>query len=296
MGNMRACVGVFCGLVASACGGGWLSAFNECNPDRGDALGRTTVELDVRKVAVRSSEMPVGNLVVDAMFDAATAACVPGDSSRPCPVAALENAGGIRNTTACGERDTIPIGTLFNSDVGDMLPFATNQLVVVDVTGEELWLMLEHSSALLGQVGEAGAAGFFLQVHGVAFEVNCAGTSQGLSSSGDRILNRGGRVDPTRVFVNGVQLSLTATYPVLMNSFVAGAKDGFLALAQRNADDSVIKGGDGKVLTKPSTFVLLDGAKVSEAAALQRYVKTRTVVAPRVEGRIRILASCVPTQ
>ena len=108
----------------------------------------------MRKVAVRTAEMPVGNLVVDAMFEAAVAACVPGDPARPCPVAALENAGGIRNTTACGERQVVPAGTLFEKDADDMLPFATNQLVVVNVTGEELWLMLEHSATLLGQVGE----------------------------------------------------------------------------------------------------------------------------------------------
>ena len=296
MPGMRAALlGSLC-LVLTGCGGGWLSAFNECNPDRGEALGRTTVELDVRKVAVRGAEMPVGNLVVDAMFEAATAACVAGDSTRPCPVAALENAGGIRNTTACGERQTIPIGTLYDSDVEDMLPFATNQLVVVNVTGEELWLMLEHSATLLGQVGESGAAGYFLQVHGVALEINCTGTPQSLSSGNDRILSRGGRVDPTRILVNGVPLVLTDTYPVAMNSFVGGAKDGFLALAQRNPDDSVVKGPDGKVVVKPNAYVLIDGNKVSEADAVKRLVRNRNVVAPRVEGRIRILASCVPTQ
>jgi 2',3'-cyclic-nucleotide 2'-phosphodiesterase (5'-nucleotidase family) len=176
-----------------------------------------------------------------------------------------------------------------------MLPFATNQLVVVNVTGEELWLMLEHSATLLGQVGESGAAGYFLQVHGVAFEVNCAGTAQSLSSGGDRILVRGGRVDPARIFVNGAPLDLAATYPVLLNSYVAGAGDGFLALALRNPDDSIIPGANGKKQPKPSTFVLLDGARVSEADALRRHVRTRGVVAPRVEGRIRVLASCVPS-
>lgn len=161
-----------CALACTTGCGGWLVAFNECNPDKGNALGRTTVELDVRKVAVRTAEAPVGNLVVDAMFEAATDACAPNDPMRPCPVAVLENAGGIRNTTACGERETIPVGSLYEADITDMLPFSTNQLVVVEVTGEELWLMLERASSILGQVGEAGAAGFFLQVRNVEFEID----------------------------------------------------------------------------------------------------------------------------
>lgn len=285
-------------VLAQGCGG-WLVAFNECNPDKGDVLGRTTVELDVRKVFVRTGEVPVGNLVVDAMFQTATDACVPGDASRPCPVAALENAGGIRNTTACGERDTIPVGTLYDADINDMLPFNTNQIVVVDVTGEELWLMLERATSILGQVGEAGAAGYFLQVHNIAFEVDCAQQAQTLSATASQILNRGGRVDPGRVTINGVPLSLTATYPVAMNSFVGSAKDGFLALAQRDAQDNVVKNADGQVVTKPKTYVLMDGNRLSDADAVRRYVRNRgdrgLSVAPRVEGRIRLRDSCIPS-
>jgi 2',3'-cyclic-nucleotide 2'-phosphodiesterase (5'-nucleotidase family) len=291
----RACV-VACWVGALSGCGGWLVAFNECNPDKGATLGRSTVELDVRKIAVRTAEAPVGNLVVDAMFQAATDACSPGDPMRPCPVAVLENAGGIRNTTACGERESIPVGSLYEADITDMLPFSTNQLVVVDITGEELWLMLEHASAILGQVGEAGAAGFFLQVRNVEFEIDCAGQSQLLSSGSDQILNRGSRVNPARVSVNGGPLSLTATYPVVMNSFIAGARDGFLALAQRDVNDALVMGADGRPITKTRTFVQLDGARVSEADAVQRYISQRGVVAPRVEGRIRVLESCIPTQ
>jgi 2',3'-cyclic-nucleotide 2'-phosphodiesterase (5'-nucleotidase family) len=281
-------------VLAGAGCGGWVTAFNECNPDKGALLGRTTVEMDVRKVVVRSGEVPVGNLVVDAMYEAAAAACAGG--SNPCPVAALENSGGIRSTTACGERESIPVGSIYDSDVSDLLPFVTNQVVTVEVTGEELWLMLERSVSLLGQVGESGAAGYFLQVHGVFFEVDCARTAQSLSLAQDRILNRGQRVDPAKVTVAGQPLDLGASYVVAMNSFVAGAKDGFLALAQRDADDAVVRDASGKVQTKAVQYVTLGGSRLSDADALRRLVGTRGVVAPRIEGRIRLLGSCVPSQ
>jgi 2',3'-cyclic-nucleotide 2'-phosphodiesterase (5'-nucleotidase family) len=273
---------------------GWVTAFNECNPDKGALLGRTTVELDVRRFTVRSGEAPVGNLVADALLETAQQGCQGG--AYPCPVAAVENAGGIRNTTACGDRDAIPLGSVYAADVTDLLPFSQNQLVVVEVTGEEIVLMLERAVSILGQVGEAGAAGFFLQVSGLAFEVDCSQPAQSLSPNRDRILSRGSRVDPARVTIQGSPLSLTQTYPVAMNSFLAGAGDGFLALAVRNPDDSVVNGENGRPQTKPRSFTQLDGVRQSDADATTRYVRERAVVAPRIEGRIRLLASCIPSR
>ncbi|MEW5853699.1 MAG: 5'-nucleotidase [Myxococcota bacterium] len=284
---LLAVLGLCCGC------GGWLTAYNECNADPGERLGRTTVDLDVRKVTVRSGEAPIGNLVVDAMYEAAAANCIAGSADRPCPVAAVENAGGIRATTSCGERESIPVGPIHQADVTDLLPFATNQIVVVEVTGEELWLMLERAVSLLGQVGEAGAAGYFLQVRNISFEIDCDQAPQTLSLSGDQILRRGSRVDPARVTVGGATLDLAATYPIAMNSFVAGARDGFLALAERNPDDSVVL-VDGKMKTKEKKYVLVDGNRVSEGDVLARHVRNKETVAPIVEGRIRVLPSCTP--
>lgn len=288
------CVGLLLlGPCLLQCGGGWLTAFNECDPDKGELLGRTTVEMDVRRVAVRSGEAAVGNLVVDAIFDAAVADCGGGEG---CPVAAVENSGGIRATTSCGERKSIPVGYIHDADVADLLPFVINQLAVVDVTGEELWLMLERSVSVLGQVGESGAAGYFLQVHAISFEVDCSRAAQTLSLGADRILNRGSRVDPARVTIAGQPLRLDATYKIAMNDFVATARDGFLALAERNADDSVRKDDQGKFITKPRTYVTVNGQRLHEADALRRFIRNRGIVAPRVEGRIRVKDSCIPLQ
>ena len=273
--------------------GGWLVAFNECNPDKGQLLGRTTVELDVRRLTVRSGEAPVGNLVADALWEAGRVGC--GSGGPACPVAAVENAGGIRSSTACGEREAITVGSLHEADVADMLPFVTNQVVVVQLSGEQIWLMAERAVSILGQVGEAGAGGFFLQVSGLAFEVDCARQAQTLNADGTQILQRGARVDPLRVTVAGAPLDMLATYPVAMNSFVASAGDGFLGLALRNPDDSIIAGPDGRPQTPTKTFVDVGGRRASDADAVEQYIRNKGVVAPRIEGRIRLLASCVPT-
>ena len=111
----------------------------------GVAVGQSTVPLDARNGAVRTSETNTGNLVADAI------------RARLRADVAVMNGGGIR-----GNR-VLPAGPLTRRDVRTLLPFL-NVLVKLEVPGEVLLAVLERS------VGTYPAEnGGFLQVSGLTF-------------------------------------------------------------------------------------------------------------------------------
>jgi 2',3'-cyclic-nucleotide 2'-phosphodiesterase (5'-nucleotidase family) len=114
----------------------------------GEILGRAAVDLDGAKERIRSRETNLGNLVADALREAAGAE------------AAVMNGGGIRAGIAAGP---ITVGNVY-----DVLPFDT-WAVALRVTGAELAQALEVG---LSRV-EAGDGGF-PQVSGISFTWNPA--------------------------------------------------------------------------------------------------------------------------
>src|SRR5512143_308896 len=90
------------GILSTSCS--QLTVFNVDCPKSNQVVGQTTVALDITKKTVRSREAPVGDLVADAVLEA---------DADAHPVAALQNAGGIRPETCGGAtRTQIPAGTI----------------------------------------------------------------------------------------------------------------------------------------------------------------------------------------
>lgn len=281
-----------------------MTVVNQCEEEAGDLLGYTLSELDLRKSVVRTAEAPVGNLVTDAFYFTARSFCSePG--GRSCPVAAIENGGGIRSQTACGERELIPAGALYQRDVRQILPFA-NGLVIAELSGHDLKLALEHSVDLLGQTGKGGLAGHFLQVSRLKFAVDCAQPAQTVDANKEQILNVGARIVPGSLMVRNndddanptweaVSDSRTHTYPVAMSSFIGAGGDGFVAFVQRdNSEKAVCETDpcDGNYVNKIAYNVSKDGQDLADSDALEYYLRAKHEVDPYTESRIEIRTTC----
>ena len=194
-------------------------AYNTCTEEKGAVIGNVSLELDLRESSVRKQETPVGNMVTDAFLEVARNAigCTSlptnvgetldldetGPDGTPCPVIAIQNAGGIRQETGCGLRDNIPAGNIYAKDIEDMLPFS-NELWTVRLKGKDLLLLLEHSVDALGILGIGSEAGYFLQVSGLSFHVDCTKDPQVLSADQKQIVTLGERV--SNVLIGDVKL------------------------------------------------------------------------------------------
>lgn len=274
--------------------------FNECAEDPGERLASAAIDLDVRESVVRTQEAPVGNMVTDGLLAVAETLCQR--TALPCPDLALQNAGGLRQETACGTRDRIEAGAIYERDILDLMPFE-NDLVVVELTGEQLMLTLERSVSSLGQIGEASAAGHFLQVAGIEFEVDCAGAPQVLAADRNAIQNPGGRIPLERALITSrgrtEPLELDRAYQVATNSFIGSGRDGFLALYFLDDERRVVQDSDGPVpRLDPVNDVALDdgGAPVKDRQAVTDWLRVHDGAGASIgrppEGRIRINDSC----
>ncbi len=157
-------------------------------------LGRTSTELDSRRIAVRGRETTIGNLFADAMREMTGAD------------AALLNGGGIR-----GDKVYPPGSRLTARDVLTELPFG-NRTVLLEVTGAQLRRALENG---LSQVDEV--AGRFPQV-------------SGLVVTADLSRPVGQRIDELRI--NGLPVDPAARYTLATNDFLAGGGDGYDVLTE----------------------------------------------------------------
>ncbi len=157
------------------------------------ALANTTVELDSRNAMVRTREAAIGNLVADAMRDAAQAD------------AAVMNGGGIR-----GGKVYAPGSTISRRDVLAELPFG-NRLAVLQMRGRELRRALEAGLARL-----PNAAGGFPQVSGLALRVDAR------RPAGNRIVS---------LSIGGKPLAASKTYRIATNEFLARGGDGYATFA-----------------------------------------------------------------
>jgi len=151
-------------------------------------------------VSVRANETELGNLVTDAMLAKAK-------ERYPETVIAFQNGGGIR---AAIEEGPITIGEIIS-----VLPFG-NDPVVVELSGEEIKQILEHS------VSQAPAeSGGFLHVAGMKF------TYDSTKESGSRVISM-------YVNENGEYQEIQANqkYLVTTNNFTAKGGDGFDVFAK----------------------------------------------------------------
>jgi hypothetical protein len=155
-------------------------------------VGSTSVVLNGERADVRSKETNLGNLIADGM--AATA-----NEYVPTYIA-MQNGGGIRASIVQGD---ITLG-----EVLTVLPFGNN-LVTLDLTGEEILAALEHSVSAPG-------AGAFMQVSGLKFKYDPA------QPVGDRVWH------VEALTADGYEeLQLDKMYRVATNAFTADGGDGY---------------------------------------------------------------------
>ena len=147
----------------------------------------------------QTGESALGNLIADAQL-AAT-------DDEAGAVAAFMNPGGVRADLDQGE--------VTYEEAFTVQPFANN-LVTLDLTGEQLYCMLEQQFAV-GRVLYPSAT--------VSYVVDPSGTTApaGAPCSGSRVVHGSLQID-------GVPVAQDQTYRVTVNNFLAGGGDGFSVL------------------------------------------------------------------
>ncbi|MFB3161517.1 5'-nucleotidase C-terminal domain-containing protein [Neobacillus sp. 179-J 1A1 HS] len=155
-------------------------------------VGNTSVALNGVRDDVRSKETNLGNLIADGM-------AAKANEFLPTYVA-MQNGGGIRASIDQGD---ITLG-----EVLTVLPFGNN-LVTLDLTGEEILAALEHSVSAPG-------AGGFMQVSGLKFKYDPA------KPVGERVWH------VEALTADGYEeLQLDKMYRVATNAFTADGGDGY---------------------------------------------------------------------
>ncbi len=194
-------------------------------------VGETTVYLEGERAKVRSEETNLGNLVADALLWKARVAGAQ---------MALWNGGGIRAS--------LPPGPVTFGDCMQILPFG-NYLVVLELTGEQIWQALENGVSLVERL-----AGRFPQVAGLRFVW-------------DPNQPAGSRIVSVDVLSDGAwkPLDRKAIYRLATSNFLAG-------------------GGDGYEMFKAALNSWNLGFVDYEVLA--EYIEAHSPVAPKVEGRI----------
>jgi len=124
-----------------------IEKFDE-NTDQNDRLAVSLLDLKVEYDVLRRTDVPIGNLIADAMR-ASTGAEV-----------ALINSGAIRRGVLSGG--------ILKADLGEMVPFP-NDVYLVQMKGKQLYQMIQRSLMLRQDQRPQGG---FLQVSGVAIKEN----------------------------------------------------------------------------------------------------------------------------
>lgn len=156
------------------------------------AIGKTAVELDSRRAAVRRQETAIGNMMSDAIREWTKADV------------AITNGGGIR-----GDRTYEAGTTLTRKDVLTELPFG-NLTTLMTISGADLRMALEES---LSQVEDL--AGRFPHLSGMKLVFDARRPKM------NRIVS---------IEVGGKPLDPQATYKLAANEYIAAGGDGYLSL------------------------------------------------------------------
>lgn len=157
-------------------------------------IGETEVMLDAERIAIRTGETNLGNLIADALL---------AKTRRDGSQVAIVNSGGIRAS--------IPEGEITVASVLEVLPFG-NTVARADLTGAQLKEALEHGVSEVEQ-----GSGRFPQVAGLRFVWNLS------AQTGSRIVevqvaDGSDRFEP---------LDPDATYRVVTNSFLLNGGDDY---------------------------------------------------------------------
>lgn len=223
-------------------------AFQEA--DKKTVVAATEPALDARSDHVRSVEANIGNLIADALRDAAD-----GRNAGTEPLIALMNSGGIRTNTIYND------GDLTRLEVQEILPFSNTLAVVEDVTTRQLVETLENAVSRVievdGKPERSGqGTGRFAQVSGLEILYDLRGhpleldKQDNLVAEGNRILSvalspdLGGTLLYTRQ--GGVLVDMLIDIATL--SFTAGGGDQYFWSFSQNWTDLLTR--DSELLIK----------------------------------------------
>jgi 2',3'-cyclic-nucleotide 2'-phosphodiesterase (5'-nucleotidase family) len=168
---------------------------------------------------VRTQCSTIGNLVPDALL------AYTKDYSTTI---AFQNGGGIRAA--------LPGGDVTLQDIYGTLPF-DNEIIVVEMSGQTIWDTLEN-----GVSSYPSGHGKFLQVAGIKYTFNAS-------------KEVGSRIQKVQL-ANGEDISKETTYRVVINSYLAGAGDGYTMLNLLNT--GIKKADNVKVIAHLNTAFLRD--------------------------------------
>ncbi|XP_043070522.1 protein 5NUC isoform X2 [Drosophila grimshawi] len=211
-------------------------------------VGHSKVYLEGRKIACRSVECNMGNLITDAMIFSRVLEDLGGDYWTDAAIA-LHQGGGIRSSI---ERKSD--GIITQSDLLTVLPFE-NDLYVTRITGKAIRNALEHAAA----VRYKDSDGAFLQVSGIHVVYNPD------MPEGHRVVSVEVRCASCLVPMYS-SLNDSSYYNVIVPQFI-------------------FDGGDGHVMIDASNPVTMRMQKTI-LEAVHQYLKYHDFVYPAVEGRI----------
>ncbi|MEL6505537.1 MAG: bifunctional UDP-sugar hydrolase/5'-nucleotidase [Pseudomonadota bacterium] len=157
-------------------------------------LGTVAIELDTRRISVRTTENAFGNLTADAMREAVSADV------------AFTNGGGIRANKQYDANHK-----LTRRDVLSELPFG-NVTVKLEMTGAQIKEALEH-----GYSKAPEANGAFLHISGMTATVDTS------KEAGSRVSD---------LMIGGAPVDMDATYTAATNDFMARGGDGYTVLTK----------------------------------------------------------------
>ncbi len=196
-------------------------------------VGATSVTLDAFSKSVRTKETDIGNFIADAYRKA-----VDADIG-------FVNGGSIRADLFYNP------GVLNKRAVLSMLPF-NNPIVKVEVPGETLMDILEHSVARSREDSEPGR---FPQVSGIRFTFDAS------KLPGQRV---------TQAEVNGKPIEPNAKYTMATSDFL------------------VSRAGDGYTMFKDAKILVAADAAPKDSEVFEKAIRDspNSTIAPKVEGRI----------
>ena len=196
-------------------------------------IGSCAVDLDARVINVRRVESVVGNLIADVYKFTYSADL------------AIVNGGAIRSDSV------IPAGELNMDNVMTLFPFE-DTCALIEVTGDQLFEALEN-----GISRTPAQDGRFAHYSG------------GVTFSFDHLREKGSKVIPDTVRVNGAPLDRKATFKVATNSFLAAGREGYKMFGEGKTKE-LIKEEYGKTIHQ----------------ALIDYLRTKSPLNPQLENRI----------
>jgi len=169
-----------------------------------------------------SLEQAMGNVIADAQFNATAPA------NLGAAVVGFMNAGGVRApglvyaSSPINEGDgVVTYGEIFTAQ-----PFG-NSLVTMTLTGAQIDRFLEEQFCGINSPNFTPAGFFKVALPSAGFHY-----TWDASEAGNVNCDAQNAVDPASITINGAPLSLTASYRVTVNSFMADGGDGFAVLRQ----------------------------------------------------------------